>query len=38
MASAMAIVDASIPVWIAKAYWNAIRPDTGEVTNKFYHG
>ena len=33
MASAMAIVDGSIPVWNAKYYYNAIRPDTGECSN-----
>ena len=28
MASCIAIVDASIPVWIAKYSWNAVRPIT----------
>jgi hypothetical protein len=31
MASCVAIVDGSIPVWIAKYNWNAVRPITGEL-------
>ena len=30
LGSAIAVVDASIPVWAAKYKFNAIRPDTGE--------
>ena len=30
MGSALAVVDASIPVWAAKYNFNAIRPDTGK--------